>query len=134
MTMNTYKDYYPLSGGQNHQEMASATTLEYETFIKRFKTLLQSNGLSARQFAIRIGMRSSSISRYMNGHRKPDLEYLYKFASYFNVSIDWLLGVSNEKYSLHSPDAKHIADLYTAASVTDKEVVYTLLRKYEGKI
>lgn len=37
-------------------------------------------------------MNQNSISRYENMEREADYETLIKFADYFNVSVDYLLG------------------------------------------
>lgn len=39
-----------------------------------------------------LGMNQNSISRYETGERQADYETLIAFADYFNVSIDYLLG------------------------------------------
>lgn len=42
-------------------------------------------------------MNQNSISRYENGEREADYKTLIKFADYFDVSLDYLLGRSNQK-------------------------------------
>lgn len=37
-------------------------------------------------------MNQNSISRYENGQREADYKTLIAFADYFNVSVDYLLG------------------------------------------
>ena len=41
----------------------------------------------------------SSISQYENGKRTPENEALKNFALYFNVSIDYLLCISDIRYN-----------------------------------
>ena len=71
------------------------------TFGERFKELRLEKGLTqqglAEDFNKIYGHTFSkpSISQYENGKRTPENEALKNFASYFNVSIDYLLGVSD---------------------------------------
>jgi len=39
-----------------------------------------------------LNMNQNSISRYETGEREADYKTLIAFADYFNVSIDYLLG------------------------------------------
>lgn len=38
-----------------------------------------------------------TYTNWENGNREPDLSTVIKFSEIFNVSTDYLLGVSNEK-------------------------------------
>lgn len=58
----------------------------------RLKELRKSKGISQLKLAMDLGMNQNSISRYENLERQADYETLIKFADYFNVSIDYLLG------------------------------------------
>lgn len=58
----------------------------------RLKELRKSSGISQLKLAMDLGMNQNSISRYENLERQADYETLIKFADYFNVSIDYLLG------------------------------------------
>ncbi|MCD8010943.1 MAG: helix-turn-helix transcriptional regulator [Lachnospiraceae bacterium] len=53
-----------------------------------------------KEVAADIGMTAASIGYYENGNRKPDITVLLKLAKYYNVSCDYLLGISDTK----SPD------------------------------
>ena len=58
----------------------------------RLKLLRQQKGISQLKLAMDLTMNQNSISRYENGERQADYTTLIKFADYFNVSIDYLLG------------------------------------------
>lgn len=44
------------------------------------------------RLALELNMNQNSISRYETGEREADYATLIAFADYFNVSIDYLLG------------------------------------------
>ncbi|MBO4941469.1 MAG: helix-turn-helix transcriptional regulator [Clostridia bacterium] len=58
----------------------------------RLKELRKSRKISQLKLALDLNMNQNSISRYENGAREADYSTLIKFADYFDVSIDYLLG------------------------------------------
>ena len=60
--------------------------------IIRLKNLRKTQNISQLKLAMDLGMNQNSISRYETGERQADYETLIAFADYFNVSIDYLLG------------------------------------------
>ena len=66
-------------------------------FSPKLKTLREEAGLNQSQLADKLGVSRGSISFYENGDRIPDIEFLHKVSEYFDVSADWLLGLSDVK-------------------------------------
>ena len=60
--------------------------------IIKLKELRKKRKISQLKLAMDLGMNQNSISRYETGERQADYETLITFADYFNVSIDYLLG------------------------------------------
>lgn len=58
----------------------------------RLKELRKQKKISQVKLAIDLQMNQNSISRYERGERQADYTSLIRFADYFNVSIDYLLG------------------------------------------
>lgn len=65
--------------------------------VPRLKELRTSLKLSQASFAERIGMLQQQYSRYETGEREPQLKHLKKICTEFNVTADWLLGLSEKK-------------------------------------
>lgn len=63
----------------------------------RLKELREKKGISQLKLAIDLNMNQNSISRYENGQREADYRTLIMFADYFNVSVDYLLGRTDNK-------------------------------------
>lgn len=61
----------------------------------RLKELRSSLNLTQKEFAEKIGASTVSISSYEIGTKTPSLDMLLTISKTFNVSIDWLCGVSN---------------------------------------
>lgn len=60
----------------------------------RLKTLRKERKISQLKLALDLNMNQNSISRYENMEREADYKTLLKFADYFDVSLDYLLGRS----------------------------------------
>ena len=58
----------------------------------RLKELRVSCKISQVKLAMDLNLTQNSISRYENGEREADYETLVAIADYFNVSVDYLLG------------------------------------------
>ena len=60
--------------------------------IFRLKELREKRRISQVRLAIELDLNQNSISRYENGVREADYRTLLAFADYFNVSLDYLFG------------------------------------------
>lgn len=68
-----------------------------EKFSYRLSVLLDEYNMTQTQLAKKIGTSNVTICRYLTCERIPRLDVITKIASVFNVSIDYLLGVSEDK-------------------------------------
>ncbi len=60
--------------------------------IFRLKELRKKKKISQVRLAIELDLTQNSISRYESGAREADYRTLIAFADFFNVSLDYLLG------------------------------------------
>lgn len=65
--------------------------------MHRIKELRESRHLSQQRLAIDMNISQAMISKYELGQSEPDIQMITKLASYFNVSSDYLLGISDSK-------------------------------------
>ena len=63
----------------------------------RLKELRKKRHISQLRLAIDLHMNQNSISRYENMEREADYETLVRFADYFHVSLDYLLGRTDKE-------------------------------------
>ena len=70
--------------------------MEKNIFGRRLKKLRERRNLKSKELAEIFQLAESTISGYENGHRKPDMETLLKFADYFNVEINYFFGRDNK--------------------------------------
>ena len=62
----------------------------------RLKELRRARKISQLKLALDLNMNQNSISRYENMEREADYETLIQFADYFDVSLDYLLGRTDD--------------------------------------
>lgn len=58
----------------------------------RLKEIRKKRKISQLKLALDLNMNQNTISRYENMERQADYQTLVRFADYFGVSLDYLLG------------------------------------------
>jgi len=110
--------------------------------LLRLKELRIYKQLSQSDIANDFGISQQTISSYENGTREPDFELLSKFADYFDVSIDYLIGRTNdpngnleipEVFKSDDPRIKELLERYSQLSDEGKEDFFEILGFFEEK-
>lgn len=63
---------------------------------ERIKYLRGEKGIGQNMLAKELGFSNASISYWETGKQEPCAEALFKLALYFNVSADYLLGITDD--------------------------------------
>lgn len=63
----------------------------------RIKQLRTDAGITQTEFGKLFSLAKSTVSQYESSSSRPDDELKIKIAQHFNVSLDWLLGLSDKK-------------------------------------
>lgn len=58
----------------------------------RLKEIRKAKGISQLKLATDLNTNQNTISRYETGEREPGITELIRIADYFNISVDYLLG------------------------------------------
>lgn len=66
-------------------------------YSERMRNLREDNDLSQKQIADMIGIAQTTYSQYELEKRNMPIEYLEALCKFYNVSADYMLGLSNEK-------------------------------------
>ena len=112
--------------------------LQYETdymmiFRLRLRELLDEQKWSQKELAEKCGLTAATVSRWLSGTNVPDIQGVVNMAKAFNVTTDYLLGVSSIRNSSDkwlSVEKRFITDMYERARSEDKYVVWALLQRY----
>ncbi len=94
---------------------------------ERLKELMFDKGVNAPTLAKEIGIRSNTVTRYLQGVLQPKLDVLLRLVDYFHCSADFLLGLNEypqyEENFLPSPPFN---ECFAAALKTCKVSQYAL--------
>lgn len=83
-----------------------------EIFAKRLKELRQEKKIGQTALSNLLDMCNASISYYETDKQDPTVTNLIKLATYFDVSTDYLLGLTDEK-TPSKPISENVDNMYT---------------------
>ena len=70
---------------------------ELSLFKERFISLRKQNKLTQAELADELEITRSLLASWETGRRIPDAIHLVMISRFFNISIDYLLGISDSK-------------------------------------
>ena len=93
----------------------------------KLRSLREERKINQQKIAMDLQISQASISKYEVGSAEPDIGTIIKLAEYFNVSADYLLGISEKKLPLTKSDLtdmeiNHLIT-YRSLAKTQKEKV-----------
>lgn len=68
-----------------------------DIFASRILELRNSLELTQENFTQGLGITPAALSSYEQGLKKPSLKTIIKIATKYNISVDWLCGLSEKK-------------------------------------
>jgi len=80
---------------KNKKAMRKQHRFSHVGFGKRFKELLKEG--AKKELLKKLNLTDNALRQWTNGHTLPSTENLIQIAEFFNVSIDYLLGMRKEK-------------------------------------
>lgn len=102
--------------------------------LPNLKQLRRSRGISQQKLAELLGISQQSINQYENHSIEPDIDTLSRMASYFETSIDYIVGrttvssrIENaEAFYLDNEEAKIIHG-YRSLTAKEKQCVAMMI-------
>ena len=95
--------------------------------MRRLKELREQRRLNQEGLAMKLSVSQSTISAYEVGERTPDLDTLINIATVFDVSIDYLVGLSDTRQHIKQgdlpPDEMEYLCKYKQANKVDREKI-----------
>ena len=91
--------------------MSSKNQKECAVLTQRLNSLFQeerARGTSARSILLQLGLSETALAEWNRGKSKPTLGAIAKLARYFNVSADYLLGLTDERKPLECRDVGQV--------------------------
>lgn len=101
----------------------------------RIRLLRKENNMTQMELCNAIGIKRSVLTKYELEQVEPGLEVINKLCDFWGVSIDYLVGRSNIRYSKFSSEKEIIKDFLNELEKIpikpDKDGLYVLLRNFE---
>ncbi|TDX49138.1 helix-turn-helix domain-containing protein [Orenia marismortui] len=80
------------------------------TFPERLKKLRIDNNKTLDEMAGDLNTTKATLSRYENGIRQPKMNFTEEIADYFDVSVDYLLGRTDQRQNPNNKIKSAISD------------------------
>ena len=68
-----------------------------KAFAERFNALREAAGMSRSNLAYDLRVPYTQLHQWSSGKNCPSMHYLVKIADYFNVTLDYLVGRSDNR-------------------------------------
>ena len=65
-------------------------------FLSRFRGLLEESGKQQKEICDDLGIRAQKLSNWKTGYSEPNFDDIVMIAEYFDISTDYLLGVTED--------------------------------------
>ncbi len=101
-----------------------------KTYGERIAELREKHGLTQEELAKILGIKRASLSHYEKNRRVPDYEVLNKIADYFQVTVDYLIGRTDDPNPL---TAEHVEMFTQSLELSDEKILEKFTLTVDGK-
>ena len=88
-------------------------------FSDRLKELREEKGLTQKEFATILNINRATIAGYESQGKEPNFDRLKEFATFFDVSVDYLVGFSDVREKVIETSCTHRRDFDKSLSEED---------------
>ena len=99
--------------------------------MNRLKELRNERNLTQKELGLLFNASQNTISQWENGSREISNDRLAEIANYFDVTIDYLLGISGERkrsFEPIDPMLKQLISLYNQMDEAGRESLLGVMR------
>jgi len=105
--------------------------------VRNLKKLRMEKKVSQSKLAEIIGTSQQSINKYENHKVEPDINTLIALADYFQTSVDYLIGHTEERHMIEPVSAydlnqeeSNLIDKYRKLTVDEKDSLLLIIKNY----
>ncbi len=69
-------------------------------YYPRIRDLREDADLTQEQLVHRLGMHKTTYTNYEQGKREPPFEFVIRLAKFYDVSLDYIAGLTNKPSKL----------------------------------
>lgn len=101
-------------------------------FSTRLRDIVEARGVTQNWLAEKAQTTEATISRYMQGIHKPNLDVVARIAKALNVSIDYIMDLSLSPTPYREPekDIVILTNAYRRADEDHRNIIWTALDRY----
>ncbi|KQX51996.1 XRE family transcriptional regulator [Paenibacillus sp. Root444D2] len=97
----------------------------------RIALLREKRGLTQEELSNKIGISRAALSHYETNRREPDYETINKIANFFNVTVDYLLGRTDQPQTVLDHDVREFVE---HLDLTDESILKKFSLTVDGRI
>lgn len=97
--------------------------------VKNLKIIRNEHGISQQTLAAVLGITQQSVNKYENHKIEPDIDTLIAMANYFEVTVDYLIGRTDEN-NQPVKSSNSLLNKYSQLSKSEKICIDTLIDTY----
>ena len=98
-------------------------------FGERLQKLRNDLNMTQKELAEKLDIKQQAISSYEQGTSKPKNDVIIKISKIFNISIGYLMGVTDNPYEKEMPaDAKELLEIYDSLPYDKKNISIEILK------
>ena len=104
--------------------------MDFEKIIKEnLRTIIRQRGVTQAWLAEKAETTEATVSRYLTGIHSPRIELIARMAMALNVSVDYLLGLSESSIPNQppTPEMRAIISSYSRANTFTRKMVWMQL-------
>lgn len=104
----------------------------------KLKEIREKTGMNKKEFADYLGVKYTTYNNYEVGSREPASDFLIMISKKFDISIDYIMGLSDEReksyhYPLKSSEYEHIKKYRTLDPLSREIVDFVIEKESERK-
>lgn len=96
----------------------------------RIAELRDQRGLTQEELSVSLGISRAALSHYEKNRREPDFETLTKMADLFGVSLDYIIGRTNNPDTTLDQDVRAFVD---QLELSDADIMNKFSLTIDGK-
>ena len=84
-------------------------------FSMRLQHLIEEADITQKELSIELHLAPTTLNGYVNSYREPDFSTLVRLARYFDVTTDYLLGISDLRQNISAdlnPEENNLLHIY----------------------
>lgn len=97
---------------------------------ERIASLREKHAMTQEELSNKLGITRASLSHYENNRRAPDYDTITKIAGFFRVSIDFLLGRTDDPHIVLDEEVREFVD---SLELSDDNILDKFALTIDGK-